>query len=216
MMRMDFGCGDGGFLELMPSRLFRDSWLRRYGGHDWVGIDINPEYVEMARSRLNNGSDLIVADGKHLPFIDGAFEFIHNSGALHHMSNYKKGIEEIARVTSSGGSVYIKEVVNNNPFYKIIRRVMGNWRGDDVESFFTSDELVMEMRKYFLVDMKCVRYYWRSIFSDSMAYFQKEPRWSLYYCHLISKILSLLRMDEFLCCHIVVRASRRSDVQRFA
>ena len=206
---MDFGCGAGDATEIMPSRLFRDSWLRRYGDRGWVGVDINSGSVAMAKERIDNGSDLIIADGRQLPFSDGSFEFVHASGALHHMSNYKRGIGEIARVMSPGGMVYIKEVVSDNPLYRIVRRLKRDWRGERVESLFTSDDLIMEMRKYFFVDMKCVSYYWRSLFSDAMEYFWKEPRWSLYYCHIVSKLLSLVRMDKFLCCHIIIRASRR-------
>ena len=208
---MDFGCGSGDSTEIMPSRLFRDSWLRRYGGHGWIGVDINSESIARAKVRIDNGSDFVVADGRQLPFLDGSFEFVRGSGALHHMTDYRCGIEEIARVTSKGGTVYIKEVVSDNPLYKIARRLKRDWRGERVESLFTSDDLMKEMRKYFFVDMKCVNYYWRSLFSDAMEYFWKEPRWSLYYCHMVSKALSLIRMDKFLCCHIVIRARRRHD-----
>jgi len=206
-MKLDFGCGDGGFLELMPSRLFRDSWLRRYGGYGWVGIDINRAYILRANKRLDNGVELMVADGNKLPFLDGSFDFVHESGALHHMLNYKNGLYEIARVTESGGYVYIKEVVNNNLLYKVMRHLIGNWRGDGVKSFFVSDDLLMEMRKYFFIEE--VRCYWRSIFSDAMAYFQKEPKWSLYYCHGISRLLSAVGLSERMCCHIVIKAKRR-------
>ena len=68
MKILDVGCGDGGFLELQDNRLRVNSWLMENGGEDSYGVDINPIYVEGAKSKIANGTRFLVADGRQLPF----------------------------------------------------------------------------------------------------------------------------------------------------
>ncbi len=113
---LDYGCGDGNASELMANRIERKNWLNHLGGHGWIGIDVNDEYIIKSKEKTSNGSEFVCSDGKHLPFKNRSFSVVHETGALHHMSSYEDGVEEIARVMDNGSCLYMREVVSTIHF----------------------------------------------------------------------------------------------------
>lgn len=210
LLKLDFGCGDGGFEEVgkwtSPTHdwdmLIMKSWLVANGGSDTIGIDINREKVIMASKRIRNGTHFIVADGTCLPFKDNCFELVHEYGILHHIPNYRDAIKEIARVSSN--SLNLMETIDNNKIHSLARRIMGSWRGDKIAWFFTSDELLDELKAFFVIDE--VRFWWRSFISETLHWLQKEPKISLYYCKFINFGLRTLHLEKYVAFHIYVTA----------
>jgi len=205
-MKLDYGCGPGGFFELQEDRIHRNSWLVENGGDDSIGIDISYGNISEGKSRITNGSHLAVADGRKLPFKDGSFNYVHECGALHHMTDYREGIQEIARVMESDSKLWMRESVSNEPFFALARKFVG-WRGDDVESHFTSDELSESVSSYFTIIER--RYYWRVMIADVLAYFEIEPKWCLVLQDRISSLLNKIGLGKFTCNHFVVIAVKK-------
>lgn len=208
MKILDVGCGDGGFLELQDNRLRVNSWLMENGGEDSYGVDINPIYVERAKSKIANGTRFLVADGRQLPFLNAFFDVIHNSGSLHHMKDYDVAIEEFARVGKRGSILLLSESVDNNLIFATLRRLIGSWRGDPIGSYFGSEDILKFLEEfYYLVK---IEYYWRSLISDGIVELGiKEPQISYVWCHMISKVLKFLCLDEMFCSHLVVKAIKK-------
>jgi ubiquinone/menaquinone biosynthesis C-methylase UbiE len=194
-------------MEIREDRLHRDSWLKVYGGEDSIGIDIDPEYVKLAKKRISNGTQFIVADARYLPFKGVVFDHIHISGVLHHMKEPDFAVMEIARVAKEGSWLYMMESVSNNPIFSFFRKLAGKWRGDKVESVFSSAYILQRLEEFHNVTER--NYYWRSIISDAVAYFGKEPEWSLWINNQISRLLSKVGLDKKFCCHFVLKAVRR-------
>ncbi len=207
-MKLDYGCGPGGFYELQEDRAHRNSWLVENGGADSIGIDINPKNIKQGKDRISNGSHLAVADGRKLPFKNESFDYVHECGALHHMSDYREGIQEIARVMEDGSKLWMRESVSNDPLFSLARKFIG-WRGDDVESRFTSDELCESLTPYFIIKER--RYYWRAMIADAVAYFEKEPNWCLIVQDKISNVFNKIGLGKFTCNHFVVIAIKKED-----
>jgi ubiquinone/menaquinone biosynthesis C-methylase UbiE len=213
MMKLDFGCGTGGYQEISDNRLSCQSWCAAYGGPDTYAIDYDPDKLTLARQRIKNGTRFIQADGKNLPFPDSHFDLVHECGVLHHIAGYQQAIEEIARVLKPGGTLLLKESVDNDPIFRLLRRVLGKWQGDDISSLFTSDELDKELSRYFAITRR--EFYWRFTLSDVLRMIDREPQISLRFNQSMSMIFKKLGLDKQACSHYVIRAIKKDKPKTF-
>lgn len=97
---LDWGCGRGRFVL----------WLRELG-FDAYGVDIDPEPINNGlplfekKGHLNRPLSLISTEGRTV-YEDGFFDFIMTDNVLEHVSDLKKVMAEIARLTSADGGGY--------------------------------------------------------------------------------------------------------------
>jgi len=215
-MQLDFGCGKGGFNN-SPEHHPRDrgSWLVKYGNKDTIAIDIDKEAIESARRNIHNGTHFMVANGKCLPFGKGYFDIVHDHCALHHIKNYGVAVTEIARVLKAGGELQLFETVNNYPIYAFARKVAGSWDGCKIEEYFTTSELLSELRPYFRI--KEVIYYWQPLFVDVIYRKKRYIGWvaCIYFKYYASKLLNLMGLGKAMCCHVTITAVRRNSYKKW-
>jgi SAM-dependent methyltransferase len=69
---LDLGCGPGAFSDL-------------FDGDDYVGVDLNPRYIEHAQ-RTRKGT-FLAADARSIDLPDGRFDQVLIFGLLHHLSD---------------------------------------------------------------------------------------------------------------------------------
>ena len=50
------------------------------------------------------------ADVAQLPYGDGVFDAVFGFGVLHHVPDWRRGLDELARVLKTGGSYYLEEL----------------------------------------------------------------------------------------------------------
>lgn len=81
---LDLGCGLGGYSRLLMDR-----------GHRVKALDVNPNYVEIAR-RL--GVDAATYDGAAIPMADGSVDTVVLVEVLEHVKDYEPLIKELSRV----------------------------------------------------------------------------------------------------------------------
>ena len=96
---LDVGCGTG-------------TNAARFDGIDYVGIDINDRYLQIARARFRGRfmtADLTTADFSSL----GTFDTILVNSFLHHVpdADVERILAQLARLLSRQGSVHILELV---------------------------------------------------------------------------------------------------------
>lgn len=115
---LDVGCGTG-VLHPYLGELARDV----------VGVDPSAEMIERARD-ANPDVRYEVADGRRLPFSDGAFDFAFTICVLHHVEPAERAgfVSELARVTRPGGLV---AVVEHNPLNPLTRLAVHRCAFDD-------------------------------------------------------------------------------------
>lgn len=96
---LDIGCGSG---EI--SRFFNDL--------DYIGIDVNPDYIEFARKIYKNNFE--VMNAQKLRFKKRYFDYVVIIGVLHHIDdkNCNLILNEIKRVIKDTGKIIIIEDVN--------------------------------------------------------------------------------------------------------
>ena len=72
---LDFGCGPGDILEFFPDV-------------DYLGIDIDAEYIRKAKSKYGDRASFICSELKDIKLNKpNSFDFVIASGVLHHMND---------------------------------------------------------------------------------------------------------------------------------
>lgn len=76
-----------------------------------VGVDLTKRAVNTTKFRLQESGvptenyRLLQSDAEHLPFSDDYFDRVYSFGVLHHTPDTYSALEEVYRVTASGGGV---------------------------------------------------------------------------------------------------------------
>ncbi len=92
---LEIGCGVG-----------TDGAQFAKAGADYVGMDLSPASVRLARSNLQQRklpASWLVSDAEALPFADATFDSIYSFGVLHHTPDLPRAVAEIHRVLRPGG-----------------------------------------------------------------------------------------------------------------
>ena len=76
-----------------------------------VGVDVVPELLERARAAAPANVTFLEADATKLPFEDGSFDLSCSRRTLHHIARPELAVAELARVTASGGRVFVDDQI---------------------------------------------------------------------------------------------------------
>lgn len=94
---LDAGCGSGPL-----SAALRDK------GALVSGFDLSAAMIELARRRLGEDADVIVADlAEPLPYADAAFDDVVASLVLHYLRDWTDSLAELRRVLKPGGRLIL-------------------------------------------------------------------------------------------------------------
>jgi ubiquinone/menaquinone biosynthesis C-methylase UbiE/uncharacterized protein YbaR (Trm112 family) len=91
---LDFGCGPGHVL----------GWLKDFHLTQ-VGLDVS--IINLRNARRQTGTLVVCGDATNMPFIDGSFDLVTESSALHHIEDWQSCLKESCRVTKALGGVII-------------------------------------------------------------------------------------------------------------
>lgn len=131
---LEYGCGDGRRIARL---------LRRQAGRV-VGIDISPEMIAVAETRLANAErvDLRVMDAHSLDLADDSFDQIVGISILHHL-NLPVACSELYRVLKPGGEGLFVEPLGFNPVFNLYRTLTPECRTPDEKPFRRDDFQVL-------------------------------------------------------------------------
>ena len=124
-----------------------------------IGIDINRLRLKQASKFAN----VMLSDCHALPFKDQSFDLVCILQVLHHIEEPQKALDEISRLLKDGGVLYVTEVVENNPLFKLLRTIHPSWEGDPVKTRLTREELRQILHKRFSLireDVSDGNFYW--------------------------------------------------------
>jgi len=115
---LDVGCGTGTLATMIK---------QAYPAADVVGLDGDPQILEIARSKASNrGIEIRFDQGMsfELPYPDESFDIVLTTVMLHHLNrdDKQKAAMEIYRVLRPGGRLFGADFVEpRSPFGKAIR-----------------------------------------------------------------------------------------------
>lgn len=96
---LDAGCGSGRYTYA----------LKKSGVGKMTGIDISQNSIAFAREMVSGEPGIKFDQGStlDLPYKEDAFDFVFSNGVLHHTTDTEKGLEEIRRVLSPRGGLWL-------------------------------------------------------------------------------------------------------------
>lgn len=101
---VEIGCGRGVGMQLIV-RAFRPASAE--------ALDIDPKMIRLTERRLRSVKESPVAvrqaDVHRMPYPDGSIDAVFDFGVLHHLENWKQGLDEVVRVLRPQGYFYIEE-----------------------------------------------------------------------------------------------------------
>jgi SAM-dependent methyltransferase len=134
---LDFGCGPGH--DLVGFGLF--SRPRRL-----VGVDVSPRSLDEARRRLALHAieaELVCQPERQivLPLDDGAVDYVHCSGVLHHIADREGTLKELRRVVHRDGEMRVMVYNYNSLFLHlytayVVQIYQGRYRHENVRQAF--------------------------------------------------------------------------------
>ena len=130
---LDLGCATGNYCLALEEL-----------GFECIGVDINREYVDIARKR---GVRALPIDGS-LPFSEKSFDTIIMLEVLEHVEDLDKLLCEVKRVARKN----VLLTVPNNTGYELLRQhklTFEHMLEDDHVNFFTKDSLNALLAQYF-------------------------------------------------------------------
>lgn len=127
---LDISCGTGELLK------------RLEGKATLYGIDLSPEMLSKAKTKLSSKVKLRKADVHALPFKDHSFDYVISTEAFHHYYDQQKAVQEMARITKEGGKVIIVDI---NFFLKPI-----HWLFKKYEPGHVKINSKKEMKQFFI------------------------------------------------------------------
>jgi len=100
---LDIGCGPGQCVE---------GEIEDFGASRVIAIDFDPKMVQRASGRLTeygNRVSVVEGDVTNLPYENGAFDAVFNFAVLHHVPDWKAGLQELTRVLKVGGRLFSQD-----------------------------------------------------------------------------------------------------------
>lgn len=96
---LEIGCGNGygGYL------------LNQLAPKSYTGLDVMEEQIAIARRNYPNLNFLVQDAADLSQFANGSKDAVIIFGVLHHIPEWRKALDEIARVLKPGGSLFLEE-----------------------------------------------------------------------------------------------------------
>ena len=111
---LDIGCGIGYFEEILSEL-------------NIIGLDSSDEALKEARKR--SGKKFVLGNAEHLDFPGGSFEGAFTVTTLEFFEDYKKAVDEVARILEPGGK-FVAMILNpGSEYFKSHIRRPGSYFG---------------------------------------------------------------------------------------
>jgi len=94
LFHLDYACGPGHVLK----------WLKPFGFQQ-IGLDVS--LANLRNARKNTGCSVICGDACYMPFVNGTFNIVTESSALHHILDWKSVLTESCRICREPGGIII-------------------------------------------------------------------------------------------------------------
>lgn len=135
---LEIGCGRGAAIPLIK-KMFNAARVDAF--------DIDDDMINLAVKR--QAGLVLVADAQEIPYPDESMDAVFNFGIIHHLEDWERGINEIARVLKRSGVFFFEEIYP--PLYAnfIFRRIlvhprMNRFYGEEFRSSIKNAGLTLQ------------------------------------------------------------------------
>jgi cytosine/adenosine deaminase-related metal-dependent hydrolase/ubiquinone/menaquinone biosynthesis C-methylase UbiE len=97
---LDAGCGTGRWLQLLAGRAPRNL----------LGVDISPQMLQAASTKLGGNCDLRLGSCDALPFDNGVADLVLSSFVISYLDNLESFAREIDRVARPGTTIFLSDM----------------------------------------------------------------------------------------------------------
>ncbi len=134
MKLLDVGCGTGSLLKELSGS---GKELNLYG------IDLSPEMVNAARSKLKDKKHIELYEGSaaDLPFQSNYFDYVVCMNSLHHHANPNQSLVEMTRVLKPGGVTILMDSFVDSTVRKVLSRTAYVFWKEGKVQYFKRQEL---------------------------------------------------------------------------
>ena len=91
-----------------------------------VSADLSPEMLRIAGRNANHANvalRAIVTDAHHLCFDSGSFDCVVSSRMLMHLSDWRRGLSELCRVSNGGVIIEFPPLLSSNGLDSVLKRI---------------------------------------------------------------------------------------------
>ena len=112
---LEIGCGRGAGVELI---------LELFNADSVDAFDLDPRMIDRARIRLARFGPRVrfwVGDATSISAANVTYDAVFDFGAIHHVPEWRRSLEEVSRVLKPNGSFYAEEVLKGFIAHPIVR-----------------------------------------------------------------------------------------------
>lgn len=131
---LDVGCGTGEILRLISETSHKIQL---------TGIDISPNMLEKAKSKIGNKANLILSDSEKLPFNDYSFDLVMCNDSFHHYPSPLNVLSEFHRVLKPEGILLISDYCIGFPIRQLMNIFIKYGHDGDVRIYSKKELLKM-------------------------------------------------------------------------
>ena len=103
---LDAGCGPAPMITLLS---------RKYPQKQYVGLDITPKMIEVAKNKNIKNATFVVGDCENLPFDENSFDVIICSQSFHHYPNPQNFFNSVYKTLKPNGRLILRD--NTGPSF---------------------------------------------------------------------------------------------------
>ena len=145
---LEIGCGRG-----VGTRII----VETFQASKVIAFDLDEGEVKLAKRylrsrRLQNKVGLFIGDAEKLSFPASIFDAVFDFGVLHHLSNWRAAIKEVARVLKPKGQFFFEEPIKPILDFVLIRPILNHPK----DGLFTAREFEQALKEaqFTLSDLK--------------------------------------------------------------
>jgi ubiquinone/menaquinone biosynthesis C-methylase UbiE len=123
-LALEVGCGRGKGIPLI---------FDMFGVSGLHAFDLDEQAVRFARHntvRYRERCRFWVGSVNHIPASNDTYDAIFDFGALHHVVDWRKSLNEIHRVLKPGGRIYLEEILSHYIVHPIVRKILYHPQAD--------------------------------------------------------------------------------------
>lgn len=125
---LDVGCGTGVLLAQLTQMYPASS-------KNFFGIDLSPQMIEIAHSRLSEQTTVVEGDAENLPFGDCFFDTVLCCDSFHHYPNPQQAMFEFYRVIKPNGKLLISDYWRPFPIRQMMNLFLPYSNDGDVKVY---------------------------------------------------------------------------------